>query len=47
MDRLGGEEVDDTLRQMRRCVERFRMAGHDLEIDGPQYVSLEIDMMCA
>jgi hypothetical protein len=25
-------------------VDRYRMAGHDLEIDGPQFVSLEIDL---
>jgi len=29
---------------IRRHVERYRIAGHDLEIDGPRYVSLEIDM---
>ena len=25
-------------------VERYRMAGHDLEVDSPQFVALEIDM---
>ena len=27
-----------------RHVERYRMAGHDLEVDGPQFVALEIDL---
>ena len=45
VDRLGGKEVDaDYERDMRRCVERYRMAGYDLEVDGPRYVSLEIEM---
>src|SRR6185295_16981719 len=45
VDRLGGERVEDQFeRQLRRCLERYRMAGHDLEIDGPQPVSLEIEM---
>jgi hypothetical protein len=46
VDRLGGREVsadfEDTL---RRCLERFRMAGQDLEVDGPRYVSLELDLV--
>jgi predicted phage baseplate assembly protein len=45
VDRLGGKEVDaDYERDMRRCVERYRMAGYDLEVDGPRYVFLEIEM---
>src|SRR6185369_16160173 len=44
-DRVGGLPVDDTFeRDMRGHLERFRMAGHDLEIDGPRFVSLEIEM---
>jgi predicted phage baseplate assembly protein len=44
-DRLGGLPVDDEFeRAMRGHLERFRMAGHDLEIDGPRFVSLEIEM---
>jgi hypothetical protein len=44
-DRLGGLPVDDDFeRAMRGHLERFRMAGHDLEIDGPRFVSLEIEM---
>ncbi|MBI2877059.1 MAG: putative baseplate assembly protein [Candidatus Tectomicrobia bacterium] len=46
VDRLGGEEVDEALEgQIRQCLERYRMAGHDLEVDGPRYVSLEIEMV--
>jgi predicted phage baseplate assembly protein len=30
--------------QLRAEIEPFRMAGHDLEIDTPHYVSLEIEM---
>jgi len=46
VDRLGGQDVDDRFeRDVRHCMERYRMAGHDLEVDGPRYVSLEIEMM--
>lgn len=45
-DRLGGAEVDDNFeKQLRQCLERYRMAGQDVEVDGPRYVSLEIDML--
>jgi hypothetical protein len=45
VDRLGGRPVDAVFEQdMRRHLERFRMAGHDVEIDGPQFVALEIEM---
>lgn len=45
VDRLGGEKVDDEFEtKLRGCLERFRMAGQDLEIDAPKYVSLEIEM---
>jgi hypothetical protein len=49
VDRLGGVPMDDDFEaSIRRHIERYRMAGHDLEIDGPRYVSLEIDMhVCA
>lgn len=46
IDRRGGLDVNDEFeREMRRHLERFRMAGHDLEIDGPRYVPLEIEMV--
>jgi predicted phage baseplate assembly protein len=45
VDRLGGKAVDAPFeRALRRRVERFRMAGHDLEIDAPRPVPLEIEM---
>jgi hypothetical protein len=45
VDRLGGLDVDDEFEgEMRNHLERYRMAGHDLEIDGPVFVSLEIEM---
>jgi len=48
-DRLGGVPADDTFKTgIRALVERYRMAGYDLEVDGPQFVSLEIAMfVCA
>ncbi|MEW6734493.1 MAG: putative baseplate assembly protein [Acidobacteriota bacterium] len=46
MDRLGGAEVDkDFEKDVRKCMERYRMAGYDLEVDAPHYVSLEIEMV--
>jgi len=42
-DRIGGLPVDQEFK--KRTVdglEKYRMAGHDLEVDGPRYVSLEI-----
>ena len=45
VDRLGGLPVDEPFaEEIRRHMERFRMAGYDLEIDGPRFVSLEIDV---
>jgi hypothetical protein len=45
VDRFGGRQVDqDFERKVRGCLERFRMAGQDLEVDGPRYVSLEIEL---
>ena len=45
VDRLGGLPVDEDFeRQMRRHMERYRMAGYDLEVDGPRFVPLEIEL---
>ncbi len=45
IDRLGGLPVDAAFEQeMRDYLERYRLAGYDLEIDGPRYVSLEVEM---
>ncbi len=46
VDRLGGLLVDDVFeKNMREHLENYRMAGYDMEIDGPIYVSLEIEML--
>ena len=45
VDREGGAVVSDEFEtDIRAHVERYRMAGHDVEVDGPQFVSLEIDL---
>lgn len=42
-DRPGGAEVDAAFEQrLRRHLERFRMAGYDLEVDAPRLVPLEV-----
>jgi hypothetical protein len=43
VDRRGGREVDDRFKdELRDFIERFRMAGHDVEIDAPRFVPLDI-----
>jgi len=45
VDRLGGGRVDAAFEEaIATHLERYRMAGHDLEIDGPRPVSLELEM---
>ncbi len=45
VDRLGGLLVDDPFKtSIRDFVERYRMAGYDLEVDAPEFVSLQIEM---
>jgi hypothetical protein len=45
VDRAGGQLADATFRQeLRDFLERFRMAGHDLEINDPQFVPLNLAM---
>lgn len=42
-DRFGGGAVDAGFAaSLRRHLERFRMAGYDLEVNGPRYVALDI-----
>ena len=44
-DRFGGGEVDARFSaRLRRHLERFRMAGYDLEVSGPRYVPLEVEL---
>jgi hypothetical protein len=43
VDRKGGLPVDAEFEdELREFLERYRMAGQDLEIDGPRYVSLDL-----
>ncbi|MDX2506078.1 MAG: putative baseplate assembly protein [Gammaproteobacteria bacterium] len=45
IDRKAGLEVDSAFENdIRAHVERYRMAGYDLEVDGPLFVPLEIEM---
>jgi hypothetical protein len=45
VDRIGGQRVDESFEaRLRRLLERYRMAGRDVEIDDPQPVSLEVAM---
>ncbi len=45
VDRFDGAELtDDFETQLRNLIEPYRMAGHDLEVDTPEYVPLEIEM---
>jgi len=42
-DRFGGGNIDQTFRnRLRRHLERFRMAGYDLDVAAPRYVPLDI-----
>ena len=44
-DRFGGDDIDAEFEDdLRACLEKYRMAGVDLEVDGPIYVSLGIEM---
>ena len=45
IDRLGGGPVDaDFEARMRAHLDRFRMAGYDLEIDGPKLVAVDLKL---
>ncbi|MCC6444410.1 MAG: putative baseplate assembly protein [Armatimonadetes bacterium] len=45
IDRKEGRPVDAAFEsEMRAFLERFRLAGHDLEIDGPRFAPLDIAM---
>ncbi len=44
-DRFGGSPVDEPFeRDLRAWLERYRMAGYDLEVDGPVFVPLEVGL---
>jgi hypothetical protein len=45
VDRFGGLLIDDVFKSsIRDSIERYRMAGYDLEVDAPRFVSLQIGM---
>jgi hypothetical protein len=45
VDKAGGGPVSRNFtQQLLQRMDRYRMAGYDMEVDGPQYVPLEIDM---
>jgi Baseplate J-like protein len=45
IDRSGGRLVDGTFTsQLRAFLENFRLAGHDVEVEAPTFVPLEIEM---
>jgi hypothetical protein len=44
-DRFGGVAVDDTFKtRLRSFLERFRMAGYDLEVNSPRYVPIDVEL---
>jgi len=46
IDRAGGRPVDpDFEQELNRFLERFRLAGHDLEITPPRFVPLDIALV--
>lgn len=45
VDRKQGLPVDDKFEaELRHFVERYRLAGHDIEIDRPRFVALDLRM---
>ncbi|BAV06595.1 putative baseplate assembly protein [Filimonas lacunae] len=45
VDRLGGEQPGDDLQvKLRQDLEKYRLAGYDLEMNTPLFVSLELKM---
>jgi baseplate J-like protein len=45
VDRIAGRPIDRPFEaDLRRHLDALRMAGHDIEIDGPAYVSLELGL---
>ena len=41
----GSFVADDAFKaNVLQCMEKYRLAGYDLEIEGPKYVPLEVDM---
>jgi hypothetical protein len=49
IDRVGGRPIDAAFEtELRAFLDPFRLAGHDIEIDGPHDVALELELtVCA
>lgn len=45
VDRSGGRQLDPTFRKkLEACLEKYRMAGHDVHLEDPRFVPLEVVM---
>jgi predicted phage baseplate assembly protein len=45
VDRLGGQRVDESFREeIVRYLDGYRMAGQDVDVDGPQFASLDVEL---
>ena len=45
VDRIGGRSIDDAFEDdLRAFLDPFRLAGHDIEINGPAFVALQLDL---
>jgi hypothetical protein len=45
VDRVGGRPIDDGFEdELRAFLDPFRLAGHDIEIEAPQFVSLRLEL---
>jgi Baseplate J-like protein len=45
VDRRGSDEVDAEFEdELRNFIERFRLAGHDVEMDAPSFVALDVEL---
>jgi hypothetical protein len=45
VDRVGGQELDEAFEdELRAFLGPFRLAGHDIEIDAPAFVPLELHL---
>ena len=43
IDRVGGRDIDPAFeRELRAFIDPYRLAGHDIEIDAPRYIALDI-----
>jgi hypothetical protein len=46
VDRTGGRKVDEEFRdEILKHIDRYRMAGVDVEVDAPRFVALELELL--